>query len=438
MKKREEPFCLPIRKIQIMVEKIKHIFRDPELRGRILFVLGVLTVFRITAAIPIPGVNIAQLRSFLDGNQLLGLLNIFSGGALDNLSIAMLGLGPYITGSIIMQLMTIVFPKLKEMYQEDGEAGRQKFNQYSRLLTVPLAFVQGYGLLTLLGRQGILADITFLGTVTNVIIITGGALFLMWLGELISEYGIGNGVSLMIFAGIVAGVPTSLQQTFFVFDRSQIPIFIIFIILALAVIAAIVFITEGERPIPVSYAKRVRGMKMYGGFSTYLPLRVNQAGVIPIIFALSIILFPQMFAGFLTVSSNTVLQSIGNFFLNFSNNLLAFGSFYFILVFFFTYFYTAVTFDPDNIAENLQKSGGFVPGIRPGRPTADYLSHIINRITLAGALFLGVIAVLPFVVQAATGIVTLTLGGTALLIVVSVVLEFIKQIEGKLVMREYE
>ncbi|PJE64794.1 MAG: preprotein translocase subunit SecY [Candidatus Ryanbacteria bacterium CG10_big_fil_rev_8_21_14_0_10_43_42] len=421
-----------------MVEKIKHIFRDPELRGRILFVLGVLTVFRITAAIPIPGVNIAQLRSFLDGNQLLGLLNIFSGGALDNLSIAMLGLGPYITGSIIMQLMTIVFPKLKEMYQEDGEAGRQKFNQYSRLLTVPLAFVQGYGLLTLLGRQGILADITFLGTVTNVIIITGGALFLMWLGELISEYGIGNGVSLMIFAGIVAGVPTSLQQTFFVFDRSQIPIFIIFIILALAVIAAIVFITEGERPIPVSYAKRVRGMKMYGGFSTYLPLRVNQAGVIPIIFALSIILFPQMFAGFLTVSSNTVLQSIGNFFLNFSNNLLAFGSFYFILVFFFTYFYTAVTFDPDNIAENLQKSGGFVPGIRPGRPTADYLSHIINRITLAGALFLGVIAVLPFVVQAATGIVTLTLGGTALLIVVSVVLEFIKQIEGKLVMREYE
>jgi len=438
LKKREEPFCLPIRKIQIMVEKIKHIFRDPELRGRILFVLGVLTVFRITAAIPIPGVNIAQLRSFLDGNQLLGLLNIFSGGALDNLSIAMLGLGPYITGSIIMQLMTIVFPKLKEMYQEDGEAGRQKFNQYSRLLTVPLAFVQGYGLLTLLGRQGILADITFLGTVTNVIIITGGALFLMWLGELISEYGIGNGVSLMIFAGIVAGVPTSLQQTFFVFDRSQIPIFIIFIILALAVIAAIVFITEGERPIPVSYAKRVRGMKMYGGFSTYLPLRVNQAGVIPIIFALSIILFPQMFAGFLTVSSNTVLQSIGNFFLNFSNNLLAFGSFYFILVFFFTYFYTAVTFDPDNIAENLQKSGGFVPGIRPGRPTADYLSHIINRITLAGALFLGVIAVLPFVVQAATGIVTLTLGGTALLIVVSVVLEFIKQIEGKLVMREYE
>jgi preprotein translocase subunit SecY len=421
-----------------MAEKIKHIFRDPELRGRILFVLGVLVIFRITAAIPIPGVNIAQLQSFLSGNQLLGLLNIFSGGALDNLSIAMLGLGPYITASIIMQLMTIVFPKLKEMYQEDGEAGRQKFNQYSRLLTVPLSFVQGYGLLALLGRQGILGDISFFGTMMNVLIITGGALFLMWLGELISEYGIGNGVSIMIFAGIVAGVPTSLQQTLFTFDQSQIPIFVIFGILALAVIASIVFITEGERPIPVSYAKRVRGMKMYGGFSTYLPLRVNQAGVIPIIFALSIILFPQMFAGFLTVSSNSILQSIGNFFLNFSNNLLAFGIFYFILVFFFTYFYTAVTFDPDNIAENLQKSGGFVPGIRPGRPTADYLSHIINRITLAGALFLGIIAVLPFIVQAATGIVTLTLGGTALLIVVSVVLEFIKQIEGKLVMREYE
>ena len=237
-----------------MVEKIKHIFRDPELRGRILFVLGVLVIFRITAAIPIPGVNIVQLRSFLDGNQLLGLLNIFSGGALDNLSIAMLGLGPYITGSIIMQLMTIVFPKLKEMYQEDGEAGRQKFNQYSRLLTVPLAFLQGYGLLTLLGRQGILGDVTFFGTMVNVIIITGGALFLMWLGELISEYGIGNGVSIMIFAGIVAGVPTSLQQTLFTFDPSQIPIFVVFAALAVVVIASIVFITEGERPIPISYA----------------------------------------------------------------------------------------------------------------------------------------------------------------------------------------
>ncbi|TSC80818.1 MAG: preprotein translocase subunit SecY [Parcubacteria group bacterium Gr01-1014_29] len=420
------------------MNKILLIFKDPDLRKRVLFMLGILVVFRLTAAVPIPGVDIGQLQAYLSGNQLLGLLNIFSGGALDNLSIIMLGLGPYITGSIIMQLMTLVFPQLKEMYQEAGEAGRQKFNQYSRLLTVPLALLQGYGLLTLLSRQGIFTDASFAGIAVNVVIVTAGALFLMWLGELISEYGIGNGVSIMIFAGIVAGVPSSIQQTLFSFDSSQIPLFVTFAVLAIVVIASIVFITEGERPVPVSYTKRVRGMRMYGGFSTYLPLRVNQAGVIPIIFALSILLFPQMFAGFLAVSSNSFLRGIADVFTNFTQNLLLYGTAYFILVFFFTYFYTAVTFDPDTISSNLQKSGGFVPGIRPGRPTADFLSNIITRITLVGALFLGLIAVLPFMVQAATGIVTLTLGGTALLIVVSVVLELMKQLQGKLVMREYE
>lgn len=420
------------------MNKVLLIFKDPDLRKRVLFMLGILTVFRLTAAVPIPGVDLVQLQAYLSGNQLLGLLNIFSGGALDNLSIIMLGLGPYITGSIIMQLMTLVFPQLKEMYQEAGEAGRQKFNQYSRLLTVPLAFLQGYGLLTLLSRQGIFTDASFAGIAVNVVIVTAGALFLMWLGELISEYGIGNGVSIMIFAGIVAGVPSSIQQTLFSFDSSQILLFATFAVLALVVIASIVFVTEGERPVPVSYTKRVRGMRMYGGFSTYLPLRVNQAGVIPIIFALSILLFPQMFAGFLAVSSNSFLRGIADAFTNFTQNLLLYGTAYFILVFFFTYFYTAVTFDPDTISSNLQKSGGFVPGIRPGRPTADFLSNIITRITLVGALFLGLIAVLPFIVQAATGIVTLTLGGTALLIVVSVVLELMKQLQGKLVMREYE
>lgn len=420
------------------MNKILQIFKDPDLRKRVLFMLGILVVFRLTAVVPIPGVDIGQLQAYLSGNQLLGLLNIFSGGALDNLSIIMLGLGPYITGSIIMQLMTLVFPQLKEMYQEAGEAGRQKFNQYSRLLTVPLALLQGYGLLTLLSRQGIFTDASFAGIAVNVVIVTAGALFLMWLGELISEYGIGNGVSIMIFAGIVAGVPSSIQQTLFSFDSSQIPLFVTFAVLAIVVIASIVFVTEGERPVPVSYTKRVRGMRMYGGFSTYLPLRVNQAGVIPIIFALSILLFPQMFAGFLAVSSNSFLRGIADVFTNFTQNLLLYGTAYFILVFFFTYFYTAVTFDPDTISSNLQKSGGFVPGIRPGRPTADYLSNIITRITLVGAFFLGLIAVLPFMVQAATGIVTLTLGGTALLIVVSVVLELMKQFQGKLVMREYE
>ncbi len=420
------------------MQKILQIFKDPDLRKRILFMLGILVAFRFAATVPIPGVDLAQLQAYLSGNQLLGLLNIFSGGGLDNLSIMMLGLGPYITGSIIMQLMTIVFPQLKEMYQEAGEAGRQKFNQYSRLLTVPLAILQGYGLLTLLARQGVLGDIGFFGMMSNVIIVTAGALFLMWLGELISEYGIGNGVSIMIFAGIVAGVPSSIQQSLVSFDSSQVPVFAAFVVLAVFVIAAIVFITEGERPVPVSYTKRVRGMRMYGGFSTYLPLRVNQAGVIPIIFALSILLFPQMFAGFLAGSSNAFMRGIADVFLNFSQNLMLYGAAYFVLVFFFTYFYTAVTFDPDNISNNLQKSGGFVPGIRPGRPTADYLGNVISRITLVGAAFLGLVAVLPFIVQAATGIVALTLGGTALLIVVSVVLEFMKQLQGKLVMREYE
>lgn len=429
-----------------MLSKFLLIIKDPDLRKRILFVLGIIAVFRLTAAIPIPGVNIEQLKSFFEGNQLLGLLNIFSGGALDNLSIVMLGLSPYITGSIIMQLLTIVFPRLKEMYQEEGEAGKQKFNQYSRLLTIPLAIIQGYGLLALLSRQGILGDITAFQMGLNIVVITAGAVFLMWLGELISEYGIGNGVSIMIFAGIVASIPTSIRQTiaasgyseFPYIDPAQLPVIVGLLAAAVVVIAAIVFITEGERPIPVSYAKRVRGMKMYGGFSTYLPLRVNQAGVIPIIFALSILLFPQMIGGLLAGSSNATLLAISDFMINMFNNLWLYGSFYFLLVFFFTYFYTAVTFDPASISTNLQKSGGFVPGIRPGRSTTEFLGNVVNRITLVGALFLGVIAILPFVAQGLTGITTITLGGTALLIVVSVVLELMKQIEGKLVMREYE
>lgn len=429
-----------------MLNKFFQIIKDPDIRKRILFVLAVLAVFRLSAAIPIPGVNIEQLRSFFSGNQLLGLLNIFSGGALDNLSIVMLGLSPYITGSIIMQLLTMVFPNLKEMYQEEGEAGRQRFNQYSRLLTIPLAVIQGYGLLALLSRQGILGDITAFQMGLNIMIITAGAVFLMWLGELISEYGIGNGVSLMIFAGIVASVPSSIRQTYVAYgqpnfpfiDPAQLPLIIGLLLGAVLVIAAVVFITEGERPIPVSYAKRVRGMKMYGGFSTYLPLRVNQAGVIPIIFALSILLFPQMIGGLLAASSNPTLRNISDFMINFFNNLWLYGTFYFLLVFFFTYFYTAVTFDPESISSNLQKSGGFVPGIRPGRSTAEFLGKVVNRITLVGALFLGIIAILPFVVQGATGVATITLGGTALLIVVSVVLELMKQVQSKLVMREYE
>ncbi|OHA16144.1 MAG: preprotein translocase subunit SecY [Candidatus Tagabacteria bacterium RIFCSPLOWO2_01_FULL_42_9] len=419
-------------------QKLKLIFKDPDLRKKILFVLAMLAVFRFCAAIPIPGVDILKLRAFLGGNQFFGLLNIFSGGALANLSIVMLGVGPYITASIIMQLLTMMIPRLKEMYQEEGEIGRKKFNQYSRFLTVPLAMAQGYALLAMLEKQGVLGHLSVFDRFTNMAIVMAGSILLMWIGELISEYGIGNGVSLMIFAGIVASIPTQIQQALFAFEPSQIPMILGFIVSGFLIVAGVVVITEGERPVPISYAKRIRGMRVYGGSSTYLPLRVNQAGVIPIIFALSILLFPQMIAGLLSGVQNSFIQNFSQMLLNAMNNPWVYASFYFILVFAFTYFYTAVTFDPEAISSNLQKSGAFVPGIRPGRPTAEYLGKTITRITLVGAVFLGLIAVLPLAMRAMTGLVSLTIGGTALLIVVSVVLETIKQIQAQVVMREYE
>lgn len=421
-----------------MFHKLKLLFTIPDLRKKVLFVLAMLVIFRIAAAIPIPGVDPARLKDFLQGNQFFGLLNIFSGGVLDNLSIVMLGVGPYITASIIMQLLTMIFPQLKAMYHEEGEAGRQKFNQYSRLLTIPLALLQSYGLLIILTRQQILPAFDLFGTATSMIVATAGTVFLMWLGELITEKNIGNGISLMIFAGIVSVIPRSLQRSYFTFTADQAPLYLAFIAVSLVVIAGVVIITEGQRNIPVSYAKRVRGMRMYGGVQTHLPLRVNQAGVIPIIFAISIILFPGLIGSFLAGVSNQVVQDISRFLINAFNNQWIYGIIYFLLVFAFTYFYTAVTFDPQAIADNIQKQGGFIVGIRPGRPTADFLTRIISRITLAGGLFLGVIAILPLIVRAAFHISTLTLGGTALLIVVSVVLETMKQVDAQLVMREYE
>lgn len=419
-------------------QKLKFIFKDPDLRKKILFVLMILAIFRIAAVLPIPGIDAERLSAFLKGNQFFGLLNIFSGGALSNLSVVMLGVGPYITASIIMQLLTMIFPRLKEIYQEEGAAGKQKFNQISRYLTVPLAFLQGFALLALLERQGILAGLSFFDRLSNVIIVMAGAVFLMWLGELISEYGIGNGISLMIFAGIVASIPNSVQQALITFEPSKVPMYLGFFVVAVLIIAGVVVITEGQRPIPISYAKRVRGMRVYGGTSTYLPLRVNQAGVIPIIFALSILLFPQMLTSMLSGVDNATFQSVLQGVNNFFNNPWFYAIFYFVLVFLFTYFYTAVTFDPEAISKNLQKSGAFIPGIRPGRPTAEFISKILTRITLVGATFLGLIAVLPLGMRAVTGMVSLTIGGTALLIVVSVVLDTIKQIKAQVVMREYE
>jgi len=419
------------------IHKVKLILKDKNLKNRILFVLGALIVFRLLASIPIPGVNPERLSNFFSNNQFLGLLNIFSGGGLSNLSIVMLGVSPYITASIIMQLATMMFPKLKQMYHEEGEAGRKKFSQYSRLLTVPLAFIQGFGFLKLLQSQGVVVSMGNFELFTNIAVIMAGSIFLVWIGELISEYGIGNGVSLLIFAGIVAGLPIAISQLYLGFEVSQIPLLLGFLVVAAAIILGIVIVTEAERPIPINYAKRIRGAKIYGGISTYLPLRVNQAGVIPIIFAMSILLFPQMILNFLVGTNNNILKSISDFILGILENGWVYAVLYFILVFLFTYFYTAVTFDPEAISTNLKKSGAFIPGIRPGQSTSEYLAKVLTRITLVGALFLGVVAVLPLIMQAITGIATLAIGGTALLIVVSVVLDLIKKIDAQISMREY-
>ncbi len=417
--------------------KIKLIWTDASLRKKVIFVLFSLVIFRLLSAIPIPGIDSVALDRFLNGNQFFGILNIFSGGGLSNLSIIMLGVGPYITGSIIMQLLTIMVPALKKMYQEEGEAGRRKFTQYSRLLTVPLAAIQGFSLLAILENQGILLELTAFDRILNLIIVIAGSILLMWLGELVTEFGISNGVSLIIFAGIVSSLPSTIAQLAFSFDPSQIPLYLGFAVAGILIVAGVVLATEAERPIPVTYAKQVRGMKMYGGGSTYLPLRVNQAGVIPIIFALSILLFPQMIGTFLQRLDGAVASKISDILLAFSQGTVLYAVLYFIFVFLFTYFYTAVTFDPESLSTNLQKNGAFIPGIRPGASTSDYISKVLSRITLLGAAFLGFIAVLPLIMQYFTGIASLALGGTTILIVVSVVLDLIKKVDAQVSMREY-
>ena len=423
--------------METFFRKIKLVLEDEALRTRILFVLGALVVFRLLAAIPVPGIDAAALAAFLQNNQFLGLLNVFSGGGFSTLSIVMLGVSPYITASIVMQLMTILVPSLKEMYQEEGDAGRARFAQYSRYLAVPLAVIQAVGFLLLLRQNGILPVLDTGAFVTNVLVVVAGSVLVMWIGELISEFGVGNGVSLIIFAGIVSRLPNDLAQLLFSFDASQLPAYLGFAVAAAIIIAGVVFISEAERPIPVTYARRVRGMKVMGGISTYLPLRVNQAGVMPIIFALSILLFPQMIATFLSHSTIPVIAGAASAVVGALANQLVYGVLYFVLVVIFTYFYTAITFEPHQIAKNLQKNGAFIPGVRPGPMTTDYLGDIITRITLVGALFLGALAVLPLVVRAATGLTAVTIGGTALLIVVTVVLDLVKKIDAQTSIREY-
>jgi len=417
--------------------KMKMIWTDKSLRKKVLFVIFALIIFRLLSAIPIPGIDTLALERFLTNNQFFGILNIFSGGGLSNLSIIMLGVGPYITSSIIMQLLTIMVPALKRLYHEEGDAGKKKFTQYSRLLTVPLAAIQGFSLLAILEQQGILLNLTSFDRITNIIIVVAGAMLLMWIGELVSEFGIGNGVSIIIFAGIVSALPSQVGQMIFTFDPAQIPVYALFLVATILVIAGVVVVTEAERPIPVTYAKRIRGMKTYGGGSTYLPLRVNQAGVIPIIFALSILLFPQMIGNFLSTSTNTIALKISGVLLSFSQTSWLYAGLYFVFVFLFTYFYTAVTFDPEALSTNLQKNGAFIPGIRPGASTSTYIAKVLTRITLVGAVFLGFIAVLPILMQKATGITTIALGGTAVLIAVSVVLDLIKKVDAQVSMREY-
>ncbi len=429
------------------MSRISQIWKVKELRNRIIAVALLLVATRILAHIPIPGIEISNLRSLLGSNQLLGLFDIFSGGGLRNFSIVMLGVGPYITASIIMQLLTIIIPKLGELQKEGGEAGRAKINQYMRYLTVPLTAIQGYGTIILLSRtSGVnIGSFTSFEWFVILLTVTAGTLILLWIGEMISEFKIGNGISLIIFAGIVAGLPAAAQQAYVsvssagtTLSPQNLITIVSYLVVALVVIGGVVLITEAQRNIPVSYAKRVRGNKMYGGVNTHLPLRVNQAGVIPIIFAISILLFPGLIANFFANAKTPQVATAATAINNFFQNPTYQGIIYFILVVAFTYFYTAIVFNPDEISENVQKQGGFIPGLRPGRQTADFLYKVLNRITLVGALFLGFIAVLPNIVQGFTHTQALTLGGTSLLIVVSVVIEAMKQVKSQMVMRDYE
>ena len=419
------------------VHKLKVIFTDPVLRFRIFFILAAFAVFRLLAAIPIPGVDRIRLEEFFANNQFFGLLSVFSGGGFSTLSLVMLGVGPYITASIIMQLATVIFPQVKKMYSEEGEAGRTKFIAWSRTLTIPLAILQGVAFLSLLESQGILAPLPPFAFAVNVFLITAGSMLLMWIGELITEFGIGNGVSLIIFAGIVAGIPTGLSQIAFTATTANIPAVIGFIALALVAIYAVVLVSDSERSIPIAYARQVRGAAIQQGSATYLPIRLLQAGVMPIIFALSLLLLPQVALAGLQAIGIAGLDGAIAAYTAFSQNPWANGAVYFALVVMFTYFYTSITFEPKRVSDNLQKSGAFIPGVRPGKETETYIGNVVNRVTLPGSLFLGLIAVVPFIVQGLTGITAILIGGTALLIAVTVLLDLIRKIDAQASLREY-
>ncbi len=424
-----------------MFEAVRKIFVLKDLRNRILFTIGLLLLIRVLAHIPLPGVTTSNLRSFFGQNQIFGLLNMFSGGTMENFSIILMGVGPYITASIIIQLLQMIVPSLEALSKE-GEYGYQKINYYTRILTVPLAIIQSWAMIRLLQSQNVIQQISLSQIIIMLIISTAGTIFAMWLGELISERGIGNGISLIIALGIVAELPTQLRNTAALIEKGQyslISSLIIFIIVAILVIAFIILMTEGERQIPVSYARRVRGLRSYGGVDTHLPLRINTAGVIPIIFAISLMTFPPVVAQFFKTARSAWLSSAADWVLRlFQNNDIFYNIAYFALVMFFTFFYTFIVFKPDKVSENLQKNGGFIPGIRPGRETAQYLYFVLYRITVTGSIFLALIAVMPFIIRSATNLSTIALGGTSLLIVISVVIETMRQLNAQLVMHTYE
>jgi len=408
-------------------------FKIKDLRNKILFIFFIFAIFRLLANIPVPGVDKEAVREFFSKFQAFGLLNLFTGGALERISIVMLGLGPYIIAIVILQLLTLIFPSLEKLYKEGGKEGREKFEQYGRILTLPLCIFQSFGMLQLFVRQGILPPFSILSLISSVLTISAGTLLLMWLGELISEKNLGNGVSLLIFAGIAADFPNNLFQILSTFESTQIFSYLLFFVFSFFIIVGVCIVTEARRKIPITYAKRVRGTRLFGGVSTYLPIPVNPSGVMPIIFALSLLTFPSTIAHFF---SGEIAQSIANFF----NNFLIHSILYFLLVFVFTFFYTFVVFEPKTLAENLQKLGGFIPGIRPGKQTQEYLSFVLNRILVFGGIFLGFIAISPQIVQTITQVraFSFLVGGTSLLIIVSVVLETVSKLKAEIEMREYD
>ncbi len=421
-----------------MLEEVFKFLNLRELRKKILFTLFIFLIFRLSAHVPLPGVNLVALKDLFSRNALFGLFDLFSGGALQNFSVVALGLNPYINASIILQLLTMVVPSLEALSKE-GEYGREKINQYTRLLTVPLSLFQAYATYFLLNRQGIVDNLSPIKLVALTLALTAGTVFLVWLGELLTEKGIGNGISMLIFAGIVSSYPQLFGQTLQTLNSENISNIVILVFLAILLVAGIVFVNEAVREIPIQYARRVRGGKQMGGSETHLPLRVNSAGVIPIIFAVSLTLLPSLVSQYLKNIPNSKVVDLSNLLANaFNPNSLSYNVIYFLLVVGFTYFYTAVTFNPDKVAEDIKKYGGFIPGIRPGRSTSEYLNNVLTRITLAGAFFLGLMAILPSIGQNITQVNTVTLGGTGILIVVSVVIEVIKQAQSLSLMSDYE